>query len=60
MKENLIVLYYCRQDNYEALQDQLIAYLNPPLNIKDNHHPTNLEFRKKLKQLRTGKLEVFS
>ncbi len=56
MKRNLVVLYNDRTDNYEVLQDLLITYLNPPLNIKDNHNPINLEFRKKLKRLRTGKL----
>lgn len=56
MKRNLVVLYDDRADNYEMLQNQLITYLNPPLNIKDNHNPINLEFRKKLKRLRTGKL----
>ncbi|MCH3984999.1 MAG: hypothetical protein LKK50_06135 [Prevotella sp.] len=55
MQENLIILYYDHADNYEMLQGQLISYLNPPLNIKDNHNPVNLEFRQELKRLRIGR-----
>jgi hypothetical protein len=57
MKRSLIVLYDDSVNNYETLQNQLIVYLNPPLNIKDNHNPINLKFRKSLKRLRTGKLD---
>lgn len=51
MTKNLLLMYLPTTD-YETLEIRLIAALNPPLNIKDNHNATNETFRKRLKTLR--------
>lgn len=52
MCENLI-LYFLPSENCHYNEDQLIAYLNPPLNLKGNSNPINRAFRKELSKLRT-------
>lgn len=54
MKNNLIMYCFPSLDfnNYEKL---LIQHFNPPLNLKDNHNPINLDFRQNLKRLRNDK-----
>jgi hypothetical protein len=51
MKTNL-VMYYTVNADWAVDELQLIKYLNPPLNLKDNHNIENAEFRSWLKHLR--------
>ena len=51
MKENLL-LYFFEMENPIEVEQQLIDYFNPPLNIKDNANPVNIDFRKELSGLR--------
>lgn len=53
MRENLLLLY-CKvdEDNVKTLEEQLIAELNPPLNLQKNHNAENMAFRAKLSELR--------
>lgn len=51
MTDNLIFFYY-PNDEYESLEDKLIAELNPPLNLSKNRSPVNKEFRLRLSALR--------
>lgn len=55
MKRNL-VMYSLETVEYEKLEDDLIKYFNPPLNLKKNYSEINKEFRKLLSDLRTRKL----
>jgi len=54
MKTNLIMFVY-KNDNSIELENQLIEYYNPPLNLSKNHSETNKEFRKALSKLRSNK-----
>jgi hypothetical protein len=51
MKNNL-VMFYLDQPNFGQIEGGLINHFNPPLNLRNNHNSVNLEFRKKLSQLR--------
>jgi hypothetical protein len=51
MHENLI-MFFLPTGNYEKLEGQIIAILNPPLNLKGNTNLINKEFRTLLHQLR--------
>lgn len=51
MKTNL-TLHFLQMEEPLLAEQFLINYFNPPLNIKDNHNKTNLDFRKKLSELR--------
>lgn len=53
MCENLLLLY-CKvdEDKVETLEEQLIAELNPPLNLQKNYNAENMAFRAKLSELR--------
>lgn len=51
MKENVLVLY-TPNSNFEDDEDELINTYNPPLNLDKNHNIVNLEYRKKIKELR--------
>ena len=42
MKDNLLV-YYFSNDSYEEMEDEMIATLNPPLNLSKNANPVNSE-----------------
>lgn len=44
MKDNLLV-YYFSNDSYEEMEDEMIATLNPPLNLSKNANPVNSEIR---------------
>ena len=44
MKDNLLVFYF-PNDGYEEAEDELIAALNPPLNLSKNDNPVNSEIR---------------
>ena len=44
MKDNLLV-YFFPNDGYEHMEDELIAALNPPLNLSKNANPVNSEIR---------------
>lgn len=56
MRENLLLLY-CKVDGskVETLEEQLIAELNPPLNLQKNYNSGNMAFRAKLSELRNKK-----
>ncbi len=54
MKSNLLMFYFVNLD-WKNDETQLISYFNPPLNLKENQNTENLEFRKRLKQLRVKK-----
>ena len=54
MIANLLMFYFVNPD-WKADEIQLINYFNPPLNLKDNHHLENLEFRQLLRCLRAAK-----
>ncbi len=51
MKANLLLNYYIT-DEYETIEKILIDYLNPPLNLQNNHNLVNKEFRELLSILR--------
>jgi hypothetical protein len=51
MRNNL-VMFYLDHPNFRQIEGKLINHYNPPLNLRDNHNPVNLEFRKQLSQLR--------
>ena len=52
MKDNLQV-YYFPNDDYEAVEEELIASLNPPLNLMKNYNPVNSELRSHISYLRS-------
>ena len=52
MKDNLLV-YFFPNDDYEAVEEELIASLNPPLNLMKNHNPVNSELRSHISYLRS-------
>ena len=52
MKQTLIICYV-EVENPWKYKEELIERFNPPLNIKKNYSPINLEFREKLKELRS-------
>lgn len=54
MKNNLIMFFLPNSD-YDKLEKTLIEYFNPPLNLSKNKNPINIEFRKKLSELRNRK-----
>ena len=56
MLENLLLLY-CKvdEDKVHSLEEQLIAELNPPLNLQKNYNAENMTFRAKLSELRNKK-----
>jgi hypothetical protein len=54
--KNHLFLHYHVTDQPGEIEKQLIAELNPPLNIKDNHNAINLEFRKRLIEERANRL----
>ena len=48
--------YYMPNYNYDKIEQELINKFSPPINLeKTGHLTTNIEFRYKLKQLRTNK-----
>lgn len=47
-----LLLYFRSNSDPEALENELISTLNPPLNLSKNKNFINLEFRKKLSELR--------
>lgn len=54
MKTNL-VLYYKSNLNPDKLEDELIKNYNPPLNLSKNKNIENLNYRKRLSELRSKK-----
>lgn len=54
MKTNL-VLYYKSNLNPDKLEDELIKEYNPPLNLSKNKNIENLDYRKRLSELRNKK-----
>ena len=54
MKSNL-VLFFLSNMNPNKFEDELIKIFNPPLNLSKNKNTINLEFRKKLSELRRKK-----
>ena len=56
MKENLL-LYFFPNDGYEALENELIATLNPPLNLSKNFNPVNCEIRAHVSELRSNRVK---
>ena len=52
MKDNLLV-YFFPKDDYEAVEEELIASLNPPLNLMKNYNPVNSELRSHISYLRS-------
>ena len=53
MKDNLLV-YYFPNDGYEVMEDELIAALNPPLNLSKNANPVNSEIRALISRRRSS------
>lgn len=51
MQSNLVLFFKSNMD-HGKLEDQLIKEFNPPLNLSKNKNEVNLEFRKKLSELR--------
>lgn len=51
MAKNLILFVLPNKD-HDSLELDLINHFNPPLNLKDNHSWTNMEFRRLLSSLR--------
>ena len=51
MKSNLVLFFLSNMNPYK-LEDELIKKFNPPLNLSKNKNTVNLEFRKKLSELR--------
>lgn len=63
MKNNLQLIYWTdigglRDQGLEGLELELINKLDPPLNIKSNNGSINLQFRKELRTLRSGRMEA--
>jgi hypothetical protein len=54
MLKNLL-LYFKTNSNPDELENELISTLNPPLNLSKNKNFINLEFRKRLSELRKRK-----
>lgn len=54
MKRNLVI-YYKSNLNPDKLEDELIKEYNPPLNLSKNKNIKNLNYRKRLSQLRRKK-----
>ena len=52
MKDNLLV-YFFSNDDFEAVEEELIASLNPPLNLMKNYNPVNRELRTQISYLRS-------
>jgi hypothetical protein len=53
MRDNLLLFYrVATVDEVDGLEQQLIDYYNPPLNIQNNRNVTNIGFRNSLKNLR--------
>ncbi len=53
MRDNLLLLYCAANaDEVGVLEQQLIDYYNPPLNIQNNRNVANMDFRNKLRELR--------
>lgn len=52
MKGNLLV-YFFPNDDYEAMEEELISSLNPPLNLMKNYNPVNSELRSHISYLRS-------
>lgn len=55
MRKNLLVLFV-PNSNFEADEQELIDTFNPPLNLDKNHNIVNLNYRQKLKVLRSRKI----
>jgi len=53
MNDNLLV-YYFPNDGYEDMENELIAALNPPLNLSKNANPVNSEIRALISQRRAN------
>ena len=51
MQKNLI-MYFLPNSEFNNLEDKLIEHFNPPLNLSKNRNLVNLDFRKKLSELR--------
>ncbi len=58
MKNNLL-LAYMKNDTPEPFEDELIAGLNPPLNLSKNHNQVNADYRKLLSELRNRPIAEF-
>lgn len=54
MKENLL-FYYLPNESPDALEAELIAHLNPPLNLMKNYNPVNQDYRQVIRALRAKK-----
>lgn len=52
MEDNLLLFFYAN-DEYTAVEKELIKAYNPPLNLQGNFYRINSEFRKVLSSLRT-------
>ena len=52
MKDNLLFFFH-PDDDCEMTEDEMVAVLNPPLNLSKNANPINREFRKMLSGLRS-------
>jgi len=52
MHSNLILFFYSN-NNYKSIEDELISYFNPPLNLQGNKNSINLDFRYLLSKLRS-------
>ena len=52
MKGKLLV-YFFPNDDCEAMEEELIATLNPPLNLMKNYNPVNRELRTQISYLRS-------
>lgn len=57
MKNNLL-LAYKKNDNPLPFEDELIAGLNPPLNLSKNHNQVNADYRTLLSKLRSRPITV--
>jgi hypothetical protein len=51
MQKNLI-MYFLPNSDFNNLENKLIEYFNPPLNLSKNKSFINLDFRKRLSELR--------
>lgn len=51
MMRNLLLLYYVNED-YKAIEKELIHIYNPPLNLQNNRNKINADFRRELSTLR--------
>ena len=56
-EEHLTGLYFFPNDGYEALENELIATLNPPLNLSKNFNPVNCEIRVHVSELRSNRVK---